>query len=162
MVATMAHSPAVLGGYLDLSRAIKRAKLLRGERVSIAVQQHLRCASCLDSHTPAARSLRLDESEIELAKQGTASDAASAAVIAFGLQVLTAPARITGDDAKHLRGHGFSDREIVDVVGVVALNVLTGAFNLVAGLEPASPVVATVSHVAHGLHRCGSRAHQCD
>jgi hypothetical protein len=31
---------------------------------------------------------------------------------------------------------GYSDREILDVVGLVALNVLTGSFNLVAGLEP--------------------------
>ena len=40
MVATMAHSPAVLAGYLDLSRAMKRAQLDRtlSERVSIAVQ----------------------------------------------------------------------------------------------------------------------------
>ncbi|NNV08326.1 alkylhydroperoxidase, partial [Geobacillus sp. MMMUD3] len=29
-----------------------------------------------------------------------------------------------------------SDREISDVVGVVSLNILTGAFNLVAGLTP--------------------------
>jgi hypothetical protein len=36
MVATMAHSPAVLAGYLDLSRATKRARLDRklSERVS--------------------------------------------------------------------------------------------------------------------------------
>ena len=29
MVSTMAHSPAVLGGYLQLSKAMKRAKLSR-------------------------------------------------------------------------------------------------------------------------------------
>ena len=35
-----------------------------------------------------------------------------------------------------LRGLGSRDRDILDVVGLVALNVLTGTFNLVAGLEP--------------------------
>jgi hypothetical protein len=34
--------------------------------------------------------------------------------------------------------HGWSDRVLADVVGLVALNQLTGAFNLVAGLEPAT------------------------
>ncbi|MGF7122625.1 hypothetical protein [Rhodococcus sp. AG1013] len=32
-------------------------------------------------------------------------------------------------------GHGYSDREIADVVGIVALNLLTGAFNVLAGVK---------------------------
>jgi hypothetical protein len=32
----------------------------------------------------------------------------------------------------------WSDRVLADVVGLVALNQLTGSFNLVAGLEPAT------------------------
>ncbi|MGK4593762.1 hypothetical protein [Amycolatopsis sp. w19] len=36
-----------------------------------------------------------------------------------------------------LRRHGWSDQHIADTVGLVALNLLTGSFNLVAGLEPA-------------------------
>jgi hypothetical protein len=30
--------------------------------------------------------------------------------------------------------HGYSEQEVVDVVGIVALNQLTGSFNLVVGL----------------------------
>jgi hypothetical protein len=37
-----------------------------------------------------------------------------------------------------LRAHGWRDRDVLDVVGLVALNVLTGSFNLVAGIEPAA------------------------
>ncbi len=43
---------------------------------------------------------------------------------------------LTDEQILGLRDHGYSDREIVDVVGIVALNILTGAFNLVAGLRP--------------------------
>lgn len=50
-----------------------------------------------------------------------------------GLQVLTAPAQITDESIAALREYGFRDREIVELVGIVALNLLTGAFNLVAG-----------------------------
>jgi AhpD family alkylhydroperoxidase len=52
MVSTTAHSPAVLGGYLQLSRAMKRAKLERkiSERISIAVQAQQGCDLCLESH----------------------------------------------------------------------------------------------------------------
>ncbi|MQA06496.1 MAG: alkylhydroperoxidase [Streptosporangiales bacterium] len=138
MVRTMAHSPAVLGGYLGLSRAMKRSKLDRrvGERISLAIQEHQGCALCLAAHTSAARAAEVDDDEIELARLGTSGDPAVAAIVMFALQVHTAPASITDAQIAELRDHGYSDRELADVVGLVALNVLTGAFNLVAGLEP--------------------------
>lgn len=140
MVSTMAHSPAVLGGYLQLSRAMRRAKLDRkiSERISIAVQAQQGCGLCLQSHIAAARSLGVSEEEIELAHRGTSSDAALAAIIAVGLQVYRDPASISDAQISELREYGYSDREIADVVGIVALNLLTGAFNLLAGLTPGS------------------------
>ena len=141
MVRTMANSPSVLGGYLQLSRAMKRAKLDRriSERISIAVQAHQECQSCLDSHIAAARSLGLDDGEIEKARRGTSSDPTIAGIVAFGLQVHVKPSAITTNQVDDLRSAGFSNREISDVVGVVALNVITGAFNLVAGLDINAP-----------------------
>ncbi len=138
MVSTMANSPAVLGGYLELSRSMRRAKLDRkiSERISIAVQAQQRCRLCLQSHVAAARSLGVSEEEIELAHAGSSADASLAAIIALGLQIYREPASITDEQFDSLRAYGYSDREIADVVGVVALNILTGAFNLVAGLTP--------------------------
>lgn len=49
---------------------------------------------------------------------------------------MSSPTAITAAQVEELHDLGYSDREIADVVGVVALNVLTGAFNLVAGLQP--------------------------
>ncbi|MFB7107770.1 carboxymuconolactone decarboxylase family protein [Streptomyces sp. NPDC056291] len=140
MVSTMAHSPAVLGGYLQLSRAMGRAKLDRriSERISIAVQALQGCGLCLDAHVSAARSLGVDEEEIERAHAGTSADPAIAAIIAVALQVYREPTSITDEQVTALREHGYSDRAIADVVGVVALNILTGAFNLLAGLTPGS------------------------
>ena len=139
MVRTMANSPAVLGGYLQLSRAMKRAKLDRriSERISIAVQVQQGSELCLESHIAAAASLGIDGEEIDRARRGTSNDAAIAPMIAYGLQVYEAPSTITTAQVEELRGLGYTDREIADVVGLVTLNVLTGAFNLVAGLSPA-------------------------
>jgi AhpD family alkylhydroperoxidase len=138
MVATMAHSPAVLGGYLQLSRAMQRAKLSRkiSERISIAVQAQQGCALCLESHVGAARAVGVAEDEIERAHAGTSTDPKVAAIIDLALRVYREPTSITDDQIEGLRGHGYSEREIADVVGIVALNVLTGAFNIVAGLSP--------------------------
>ena len=84
MVSTMAHSPAVLGGYLQLSKAMRRAKLDRkvSELVSIAVQSQQGCGMCLASHISAARSLGVSDNEIALAQQGTAMTGPVAAMIA--------------------------------------------------------------------------------
>jgi hypothetical protein len=94
MVRAMANAPALLRGYLDVSRAMKRSHL-----------------------------------------QGTASDPRIAAIVAFGQQVFAAPAETTDEQVDELRELGYTDEQIAEVVGLVALNVLTGAFNLVAGIH---------------------------
>ena len=138
MARTMAGSPSVLEGYLDLSRAMKRTTLSRSlsEQISLSVQQQLDCALCLAAHTAAARAAGLSHDDIALARAGTARDLAAAALIAYANQVHQAPATVTGEQIEDLRRLGYSDRQLLDVVGLVALNHLTGAFNLVAGLYP--------------------------
>ncbi|TQM09835.1 carboxymuconolactone decarboxylase family protein [Pseudonocardia kunmingensis] len=138
MVRTMAHSPALLQGYLELSRAMKRAAIPRplSEKISLAVQEWLGCALCLEAHTAAGRSVGLTDTDISLARGGTATDARDAALITYAARILTEPNTISAADVDELRRHGWSDRVLADVVGLVALNQLTGAFNLVAGLEP--------------------------
>jgi AhpD family alkylhydroperoxidase len=137
MVRRMAHSPALLQGYLELSRAMKRCSVPRplSEKISLAVQEWLDCSLCLAAHTAAGRAHGLTEPDLALARQGTAADARETALITFAMQVLTEPAAVTDDDVAALHAYGWSDRALADVVGLVALNQLTGAFNLVAGLE---------------------------
>ena len=138
MVSAMAHSPALLSGYLQLSRAMRRTKLSRtiSERISIAVQVQQGCGLCLNSHIDAARSLGIDEGEIQRARAGGSVDPSIAAIIDLALKVYREPTAITDAQINGLRDYGFNDREIADVVGVVSLNILTGAFNLLAGLTP--------------------------
>ena len=145
MVRTMAGSPSLLGGYLDLSRAMKRSRLDRAisERISLAVQARLGCELCLAAHTDGARRAGVSDDEIALARHGTSSIPAVAAIVGFGRRVHVQPSSIAAADIDELRRLGYRDRDILDVVGLVALNVLTGSFNLVAGLEPATDLAAT-------------------
>ena len=141
MVRAMANAPALLRGYLDLNRAMKRSHLDRriSERIALAVHEWLGCDYCLAAHTRAARALGLSESDIALARQGTASDPSIAAMVAFAQQVVAAPSEVSDEQIAELRQLGYTDEQIVEVVGLVALQLLTGAFNLVAGIESTSP-----------------------
>ncbi len=138
MARTMAGSPSVLEGYLELSRAMRRSTLQRplAEQISLSIQQRLDCDVCIAAHTAAARAAGLSEDDIALARSGNASAPDSAALIAYAQQVHQAPASVTSEQIDDLRRLGYSDRQLLDVVGLVALNHLTGAFNLVAGLHP--------------------------
>jgi uncharacterized peroxidase-related enzyme len=137
MVRAMANAPALLRAYLDLSRAMKRSRLDRGviERINLAVHESLGCDYCLLAHTRAARRLGLSEEEIQLARQGTSHDPAIAAMVAFARQVLAAPAEIGDADLDRLHAHGYSDEQIAEVPGLVAQQLLTGSFNLIAGIH---------------------------
>jgi AhpD family alkylhydroperoxidase len=99
-------------GPMVLTMANERSHLDRKitERVSLAVQEWLGGAYCIAAHSDAARALG---------------------------QVAAALAEIADDDVETLRRFDYRDEQIADVVGLVALNVLTGSFNLVAGIEPA-------------------------
>jgi uncharacterized peroxidase-related enzyme len=137
MVRAMANAPALLRGYLDLNRAMKRMHLDRriSERISLAVHEWLGCDYCIAAHTHAARELGLDDQEIALARQGTATDPKVAAMVAFGQQVIAFPAEVTDEQLAELRALGYTDEQIAEVVGLVSLQMLTGAFNLVAGIH---------------------------
>jgi AhpD family alkylhydroperoxidase len=137
MVRAMATAPALLRGYLDLTRAMKRSHIDRRiiERINLAVHEWLGCDYCLVAHTRAARHLGVPDTEIELARQGTSRDPAIASIVAFAQQVLAGPAEIGDADVDELRAHGYRDEQIAEVAGLVSLQLLTGAFNLIAGIH---------------------------
>jgi AhpD family alkylhydroperoxidase len=137
MVRAMANAPALLRGYLDLSRAMKRSRIDRRitERINLAVHERLGCDYCLVAHTRAARALEVPEEEIQLARQGTSRDPAIAAIVAFARQVLTAPAEIDDADLERLHAHGYGHEQIAEVAGLVSLQLLTGSFNLIADIH---------------------------
>ena len=153
MVRAMANSPALLRGYLDLSRAVKRVKLPRDvtERLSLALQGEIGCGYCLVAHTRAARHFGVDDDEIARARAGTSSDAGVAALIELALTILRRAGSVDDALLSRIRGHGYSDRQIADVVALVALQQMTGSFNQLVGLEPDQAELAAVPEAGGNL-----------
>jgi alkylhydroperoxidase family enzyme len=70
-----------------------------------------------------------------LARRGTATDPKIAAIVAFGQQVIADPAEVTDEQFDELLGLGYTQEQIAEVIGLVSLQMLTGAFNLDAGID---------------------------
>jgi len=79
------------------------------------------------------------EHEIALGREGTSADPNVAELVVFGQQILVAPAEVSDEQIEDLRAFGYTDQQIAEVPALVALNMMTGAFNLVAALRLATP-----------------------
>lgn len=141
----VANSPATLEGYLGLNGALGKGKLSLAVRegIALAVAQANGCGYCLAAHTYLATNLaKLSEVEIAKNRKGGSDDAKAAAAIAFALSVTKSRGAVTDADVNAVRSAGYSDAELVEIVGHVALNTLTNYVNEVFRTEVDFPAVA--------------------
>ena len=139
----VARSPAALEGALALAGALGRGRLrprLR-EQIAIAIAQENGCDYCLSAHTALGKGLRVSDADLALARQGRASDPKEEAALRFVQRVVERRGVVDDGDLDEVRGAGFDDGQIVELVAHTALNVFTNYLNQVAGTEIDFPVV---------------------
>ena len=151
MAKVMANSPALLQGYLALSGALSGGVLPAGvrERLAIATAEYNGCAYCLSAHTyMGANIAKVDAPELELARDAKASDPHTAALLALSDTVARGRGSVDDADLRAARDAGATDAEIGEVVGHLALNVLTNYFNVLARVDNDWPVVTPRTRTA--------------
>jgi uncharacterized peroxidase-related enzyme len=143
MIRTMAHSAAVLEGYLAFSRALSRGALTPGfrEQIALAVAQYNRCDYCLSAHTTLGKRTGLTEEELAAARSGQSGDPRLEAGLQFVKEVVRERGRISDDALARIRQVGYTDAEVAEVIAHIALNIFTNYFNLVANPEVDFPAV---------------------
>jgi uncharacterized peroxidase-related enzyme len=144
MMKTMAHSPAVLEGYLGLSGALSKGALepkLR-EQIALAVAQANACDYCLSAHSVLGKAAGLGPEEVTTARRGSASDPKAEAGLRFAQDVVRQRGQVTDESFARVRRAGYSDAEIAEVIAHVALNLLTNYFNSVTQPEVDFPRVS--------------------
>ena len=147
MIKSMAQSPGVLEGYLQFSRALKGGKLDQEEReqIALAVAQTNLCEYSLAYHTARARKLGLTNDHILASREARASDTKIDAALRFARDLVAE----NGDRSPaELQRVGFTDREIVEIVAHVALNIFGNYFNMVAKTDIDLPSVGLKLKVA--------------
>ncbi len=144
LLRTMARSPAVLEAYLGFNRALGGGSLdpkLR-EQIAIAVSSVNGCTYCVAAHTAIGRSVGLDEEALAASLHGLSADPKAAAALEFARRVVSERGWVTNDDLERVRGAGYGDGDIVEIIGTVIGTIFTNYFNHIAQTEVDFPPVA--------------------
>lgn len=144
MMRTMGNSPAVLEGYLNLSGALSHGKLSAktGELIALAVSESNSCDYCLAAHTFIGEKLvKADPAVLQAARTGNSTDAKTEAILQLAKTLISKNGLVNDEDVNKAKNAGVSDAEIAEIIGHVALNVLTNYFNNVANTEIDFPTV---------------------
>ena len=144
MMRTMGNSPALLEGYLNLSGALSHGKLgaKTGELLALAISQKNNCDYCLSAHTFIGEKLvHIDAGTLQSARNANADDAKTDAILKFANVLVNKQGLVNDADVDTIKAAGLTDGEIGEIVGHVALNVLTNYFNNTANTSIDFPVV---------------------
>lgn len=143
MFATMAQAPALLTGYLQLSDALSHGRLNARQRemVAIAVAQENECEYCLSAHAALGKGAGLNDRDIENARSGSALNDTDAAITLLALRIVKSRGVPSDGDLSAARAAGLDDGQIMEIVGHVALNILTNYVNRVAGTDIDFPLL---------------------
>ncbi len=145
MMRTMGNSPALLEGYLNLSGALGGGTLgaKTGELIALTVAERNACDYCLSAHTYIGIHLvKADAGTLGLARQADATDPKTDAVLKFARVLVEKRGLVNDADVLAVRAAGITEGEVGEIVGHVALNILTNYFNNTAQTEIDFPVVS--------------------
>ena len=145
LMKLVGHSPAALEGYLSLNGALTKGKLdvqLR-ERIALTVAEFNGCNYCLSAHDYLGRNVaKLSDGEIDAARDGHSQNTRADAALQFARRIVEHRGRVTDTDLATLRGAGFDEASVIEIVVTVALNVLTNYVNNVAQTDIDFPRVS--------------------
>jgi uncharacterized peroxidase-related enzyme len=140
-----ALSPTALGGLLSLHQANSKALDAKTrERIAIAVAQVNGCDYCLSAHTYIGTNLaKLTADDAALNRKASSTDAKAAAAVRFAAKVAERRGHVSDEDIGAVKAAGYSEAQVVEIVSLVAENVLTNFVNNVAQTEIDFPALRT-------------------
>jgi alkylhydroperoxidase family enzyme len=130
----MANSPAVLESFLALSTAMGSA-LIGGKlhtQVKLAASEVNACSYCTSILCAIGPSAGLSAADLVEGRSAKAADVRTDAALKFATAVLETKGTVGDDDLRAVRGAGFGDAEIVEIVSSVVVGCFTNFLNNVA------------------------------
>jgi len=140
-----ALSPTTLAGLLSLNEAnSKSLDAKTRSRIAIAVAQVNSCDYCLSAHTYIGINLaKITAEDAALNRKGASTDAKASAAVRFAARVAELRGKVSDDDVAAIKSAGYTDGQIIEIVGLVAENALTNFLNNVAQTDIDFPALHT-------------------
>jgi uncharacterized peroxidase-related enzyme len=147
---TMAHSPAGLQGFLDLSATLEDGVLSFDTRyqIAIAVSEINGCPYCLSAFTAIGKSRGMEDETLAMCRIARSSDPKIDAILKFAAAVVRERGAVTSEDFQKVKSAGCSDEEIQEIVANVALFTFANYINLVIGTDIDFPLVVPLKQRA--------------
>ncbi len=145
IMRTFAQSPALLQAYLGFSGGLSQGVLppkLR-EQIALAVSEQNGCGYCVAAHTAIGKALGLSPQEASDARRGVSPDGRTEAALHFAVRIVETRGWVTDDDLGEVRQAGYTDAEIVEIVGNTALILFANYFNHVVKTDVDFPAPET-------------------
>lgn len=138
MFRTMGNSPAVLEGYLAFNTAMSGSSLgaKMGELIALTVANANGCEYCNAAHTfIGEKMVRIDEGSIVAAREGRSSDAKTQAALEFARVLVQKKGHVSAQQLATVKAAGYTDAQVAEIIGHVALNFFTNIFNNATAVE---------------------------
>ncbi len=143
MFLTLAHSPAVLEAYLNFGQALSGGTLgpkVR-EQIALTIANANGCQYCASAHTAIGKKLGLDMVELMSNLEGSSSIPKVEDALQFARNVVAKRGWMNDAEVQRVRDAGYTDGEIVEIIGTIAINMFTNYFNHIARTEIDVPKV---------------------
>lgn len=149
MMATFATSPIAFNGWAGLFGAMSKALDVKTrDSIGLAVSEVNGCSYCLTVHSYTAKHMaKLEDDEIILARKGHATDPKRDAAIQFAKKVIETRGKVRDADVAVVRDAGYTDANILEIVGLVAMYTLTNFVNNVSDPERDFPPIPAAGSI---------------
>ncbi|MEZ2334700.1 carboxymuconolactone decarboxylase family protein [Mucilaginibacter sp. RCC_168] len=143
MMATFAASPIAFNAWAALFSVMSKALDVKTrDSIGLAVSEVNGCNYCLTVHSYTAEHMaKLPADEIILARKGHAPDPKRDAAVQFARKVIETRGKVSDTDVAKVRNAGYSDANIMEIVGLVAMYSLTNFINNVSDPDRDFPPV---------------------
>jgi alkylhydroperoxidase family enzyme len=157
----MANSPAVLESFLVFSTAMGKAQIgsKLHNQLKLTTSETNSCSYCTSILSAVAPSVGLTAEDVLAGRTADSEDRRTKAALTFANDVLASRGKVTAQQLADVRGAGFGDTEIVEIVASVVLGCLTNFLNNVADTEldiPRAEPIEACSNSTCGAGACST------
>jgi uncharacterized peroxidase-related enzyme len=137
MMKTLAHSPAALEFYLQMSAVLggSSISLQDRERLALLAAAKSDCQYCDKAHSAIAAMVKVPSADIAAARQGHSENSSSQALLQFSDALIEKRGHISDEDFAKAKKSGLSEAQILDAIAVTCFNLYTNYVNHVTQPE---------------------------